>query len=252
MKLFAGWAIPAGLLLAASAAQAQIIAPEDGAASSHYQDAADFDGPYSAVPPAPAPYAYEPAPSYGPPPGYGPTPGPTLLPVPEVYAVLRENGFSPRGVPYLRGYVYTIAATDPDGEDGRLAIDGRTGRIIRFMPAYTMRRGFDEYRPLSYGPQSALPLSSYVVRVEWPLRRANRHVPRPPASIPHVAGRPVPLPAPRPAAAVERANPAGQMAAIHGQPVPKARQTAGTVDEHERSTAVIRPTQPMPPVQGLD
>ena len=29
--------------------------------------------------------------------------GPTLLPATEVYTVLRENGFSPLGIPRLRG-----------------------------------------------------------------------------------------------------------------------------------------------------
>ena len=62
-------------------------------------------------------------------------PAPALLPPTEVYAVLRENGFSPLGIPRLRGFVYTIAVIDRGGEDGRLVIDARDGRIIRFMPA---------------------------------------------------------------------------------------------------------------------
>ena len=43
----------------------------------------------------------------------------------------------------LRGFVYTIAVIDRGGEDGRLIIDARNGRIIRFMPAYRM--GGDNY-----------------------------------------------------------------------------------------------------------
>ena len=61
-----------------------------------------------------------------------------LLPPPEVYTVVRENGFSPLGIPRQRGFVYTISVIDRDGDDGRLVIDARTGRIIRFMPAYRM------------------------------------------------------------------------------------------------------------------
>ena len=63
----------------------------------------------------------------------------------EVYAVLRENGFSPLGIPHQRGFVYMIAVIDRAGNDGQLVIDARDGRIIRFMPAYRMgeiERGF--------------------------------------------------------------------------------------------------------------
>ena len=64
--------------------------------------------------------------------------------------MLRDNGFSPLGIPRLRGFVYTIAAIDRGGADGRLIIDARNGRIIRFLPAYRM--GGDNY----YEEQSAL------------------------------------------------------------------------------------------------
>ena len=89
MKRFAGWAVSAGLVLAASAANAQMPGP--------YRAVSDFDGPYDrpygAVPPPPPPvYNYG---AYGP----GGGPGPALLPPQEVYAVLRDNGFSPLGVP---------------------------------------------------------------------------------------------------------------------------------------------------------
>ena len=50
--------------------------------------------------------------------------------------LLRESGFSPLGIPHQRGFVYTIAVIDRGGEDGRLVIDARNGRIIRFVPAY--------------------------------------------------------------------------------------------------------------------
>src|SRR6185312_9990922 len=119
MKLLLGWAVSAGLVLAASAADAQMLAP--------YRAVSDFDGPYErpygAVPPAPPPVY-----------GYGQYGGPALLPPQEIYAVLRDNGFSPLGVPQQRGLVYTIAVLDRDGEDGRLVIDARNGRIIRFVP----------------------------------------------------------------------------------------------------------------------
>src|SRR5690348_7084929 len=132
MKRFIGWAVSAGLVFAASAAHAQMLAP--------YRAVSDFDGPYErpygAVPPAPPP-VYD----------YGQYGGPSLLPPQEVYAILRDNGFSPLGVPTQRGLVYTVAVIDRNGEDGRLVIDARNGRIIRFTP----RQGYGQGQGYGYG-----------------------------------------------------------------------------------------------------
>jgi hypothetical protein len=222
MKLFTGWAVSAGLILAATAANAQ---------SPRYSPVSDFDGPYAAVP------------REAPPPPYG---GPMLLPPQEVYTVVRESGFSPLGVPRLRGLVYTIAVIDRRGDDGRLVIDARTGRIIRFVPAYRMGDNFSGDLGLTYG--------------------AVRGRPRPPASIPHVASRTpaVPLPkAPppradeaRPQAATPVPAPPQQSAAVQAKP-PDAAQTvpqaaAPPPVEVKPAANQIQPTQEMPKVQGLD
>ena len=144
----------------------------------------------------------------------------------EVYAVLRDNGFSPLGIPRLRGYVYTIAVIDRGGEDGRLVIDARNGRIIRFMPAadaYGMAPAYEAAVRLRLtGPQSALPPPT-VVRAA---RRARR------ASIPHVASRTVPLP----------------KAAPHARQTPVAAQ-AGRARRAACPGAQRQPTQPTAAVQ---
>ena len=124
MKLFTGWVAAAALALAATGAQAQQITR-----------ISDFEGP------GPGPYAAMPPPEVAPPPRYGY--GPTLLPPQEVYTVLREAGFSPLGIPRQRGFVYVISVIDRGGDDGRLVIDARNGRIIRFVPAYRMGAGFN-------------------------------------------------------------------------------------------------------------
>jgi hypothetical protein len=250
MKFFTGCVAVATLGLAASLAQAQVPA---GIGNGGYVAVSDFDGPYvpgAAAPPLPPRYGY----------GYGYEergPAPALLPSTEVYAVLRENGFLPLGIPRLRGSVYTIAVIDRRGDDGRLVIDAHDGRVIRFMPsadAYGMAPADDEGAVAPYSPQSALPPPTVI----------RSGPPRPPAPIPHVASRAVPLPkaaprrgeapvaAVRPAKPVEQpaqaAQPAQQAAAAPTKPADAAAPTVGQA----RSTPTILPTQEMPAAQGLD
>src|SRR2546429_4768265 len=135
MKLFTGWVISAGLVVMAAAANAQILAPHE-TGRSPYTVVSDVEGPYAAMPPA------IPAPRYG----------PTLLPPTEVYTILRESGFLPLGIPQQRGLVYTISVIDHGGDDGRLVIDARNGRIIRFIPAYRIGDNFHQELAAIYGP----------------------------------------------------------------------------------------------------
>jgi len=171
MKFFTGCVAAAALALVTNAAEAQVLA--NGTTGGAYIAVSDFDGPYA--PPEGAP---PPPPRYGSGYGYGERgEGPALLPATEVYAVLRDNGFSPLGIPRLRGSVYTIAVIDPRGDDGRLVIDARDGRIIRFMPAadaYGMAPAYEEPSVAPYRPQSALPPPTMV----------RGGPPRPPASNP--------------------------------------------------------------------
>ena len=172
MKLFTG-SLAAGLVLLAAGAQAQV---PYGNARSPYAAASDFDAPYAAAPPAIPGSRY----------GYGPS----LLPSTEVYAVLRDNGFSPLGIPRLRGFVYTIAVLDRGGEDGRLIIDARNGRIIRFMPAYRMGDQFnEESRVIDGSPGAPPPAHGEQVRrgqaqrlraARCRCRRPTRSPPNPP------------------------------------------------------------------------
>lgn len=259
MMRFSGWAMTAGLVLAASAANAQMLAPTDAGRPS-YRSVSDLDGPYAAVPqPPPAP---PPVYNYGG--GYG---APSLMPPQEVYAVLRDNGFSPLGVPHQRGLVYFIAAVDRGGNDGRLVIDARDGRILRFTPSYG-------YGPSPYvGPFAPDRLPGYGPETSLPPPTVIRGVPRPPAPVPHVASRTVPLPSPKPAVAHNHPPPAPvqHSAAVETRPAatatppapapaspPPAAQasvapstTTTTVGEAKPEPA-IRPTQPMPAAQGLE
>ncbi|MDN5003536.1 hypothetical protein ACFQZO_22135 [Bradyrhizobium sp. GCM10027634] len=245
MKFFTECVAAATVALAATAAQAQ--GPASGISGGATIAVSDLDGPYG--PPEAAP----PPPRYGY--GYGyeeRAPAPALLPATEVYAVLRENGFSPLGIPRLRGAVYTIAVIDERGDDGRLVIDARDGRIIRFMPAadaFGMAPTYEEPQVAPYRPQSALPPPTMVRSVP----------PRPPAPIPHVASRTVPLPkaaphraetpvaAAKPAEQAPQAQPTQQTAAVQAKPA----DAASTVGQ-AKPTVTILPTQEMPAVQGLE
>jgi hypothetical protein len=254
------------LVVAATAANAQ--APVAGRAQ--IQAASDFERPYvGGPPPAPAPGYYGAPPAYGPPAAYAPPPGygPPLLPPQEVYAVLRDNGFSPLGAPYQRGLTYVIAVIDRGGEDGRLVIDARNGRIIRFTPAfrtgyYGERNGYygDRYAPPPpYGPPGVLP----------PMAPLSGDA-RPPASVPHLASRSVPLPQPKPSvagkqpevtpqrsasvetkSAVSAPKPAAPASVQAAVPLTPA-QAATVLAPESKPVPAIGPTQPMPKVQGLE
>jgi hypothetical protein len=280
MKAFKGWTISVGLLLAATAANAQGAAPQDSSRP-HYLAASDFSGPYGDVPPGPA----VPAPAYGPqaygPQGYGPQvgPGPSeygppLMPPTEVYAVLRENGFSPLGAPRLRGLFYSISAIDRRGDDGRLVIDARDGRIVRFVPAdrFSGYGGYGEGyyggapRP-SYGPLE--PMSRLDgTRLDSALRPPGTVPPkiasRMPQSIPTPKAAPPRLDEKRPAGAKPLADkltpaapaaPMQQSAAVQAKPADAApaAPSASPVEAKPAAPApAIQPTQPMPKVQGLE
>jgi hypothetical protein len=264
MKLFTGSMLAAGLVLGASAAQAQMPGPHR---------VSDFNGPYGDAPYSSEPY-YRSEPYYPPPPpvavpappprygygggyGYDYAPAPALLPPHEVYAIIREAGFSPLGIPRQRGYVYTIAVIDREGEDGRLVIDARSGRILRFVPAWQSGAGVRRIWDSAYVPPGAPPPTIAV-----------RAAPRPPASVPHVASRSVPVPKPSPVAtkpAVEPAKPA-EVAARPAVEPPSQPAAAKTADAAPAATAApatigqvpakpapaILPTQDMPKVQALE
>jgi hypothetical protein len=240
-----GWLMSAGLVLAATAAHAQTLSPHE-IGGPQYAPVSDFEGPYAAMPPeAPDPRNGAPMPRHG---------GPMLVPPEELYPVLRENRFSPLGIPKLRGFVYVIPVVDRTGEEGRLVIDARSGQILRYVPAHRMSNNFEGDMPRIYGPSGPLPPVSSM-----------RGPPRPPGSVPHVASRAplVPLPKPPPAHAddikplAEKpvAPPPQQSAAVAPKPAdtsPAPQASAPPVVEAKPAAPQIAPTQEMPKVQGLE
>jgi hypothetical protein len=198
------------------------------------------------------------------------------MPPTEVYAVLRENGFSPLGVPRLRGLFYSVSAIDRRGDDGRLVIDARDGRIVRFVPAdrFSGLGGYGGYGDGYYG---GAPRPSY-----GPLEPMTRlDAPRPPGALPPKIASRMPQTVPMPQAAPPRpgetrlgetrlgekrpaeakpladkltpAAPVQQSAAVQAKPadVAPAAPSASPVEAKPPAPA-IQATQPMPKVQGLE
>ncbi len=245
MKLFTGWVISVGLVVASGAANAQVLAPYE-VGRSPYRVVSDIGGPYAAMPPE------------MPVPGHGPR----LLPPHEVYTVLRDNGFSPLGIPVRRGPFYTISAIDRGGDDGRLVIDARNGRILRFRPAHRMGDDSDDALT-TYAPPGPPPAA------------ALRGESSPPRAAPKVASRTTGVPIPKPRAGEPRPQAAAPPAARPAQTAaaPPARQSAAAApvkpaDPQTTGQAAapvaaapvvevkpapqILPTQDMPKAQGLE
>jgi hypothetical protein len=243
MKLFTGWVMSAGLVLSATVANAQVLAPYE-TGRPRYSAVSDVEGRYAGMLPE-APVARY---------------GPMLLPPQEVYTIVRESGFSPLGIPQQRGLVYTISVIDRGGDDGRLVIDARTGRILRFMPAYRMGDNFNEDLTAPYGAPG------YGAPGSPPPAGAIRGEPRPPPSAPHVASRTqqVPMPKPPPPHAGEikplaakpapAQVPAQQSATVQAKPAdaPIPAPAAVPIVEAKPTAPQLQPTQEMPKAQGLE
>ena len=168
---------------------------------------------------------------YGPGPGYAPA---ALVPPHEVYNIIRQAGFSPLGIPQQRGFVYTIAVIDRGGEDGSLVIDARSGRILRFMPAWQHGAPYEGGAwNSSYGPPGPLPPT------------ASRSASGAPALAPHASSS-VPVPKPSPLAAKPAAEPVKPaVEAAKPAPVPTTQQAAATqakpADAAPATTGTHRP-----------
>ena len=204
-------------------------------------------GPYAAIPP-----------SYGRP---APDARP-MLPPSQVVAVLRSAGYSPLGRITQRGWIYTVAALDPNGDDGRLIIDARTGRIMRFVPAMEVDATLKDrmaraYESMAYGPPAP---PAPVGQPAYDARHAPS--PRPHAAAAQAAKRPAPkiasrMPQSAPAAALAR-QPATASAGTAAEnkaasvTVGAASTSAAPATPAPSSDVKLWPTQKMPDVQPLE
>lgn len=190
-----------------------------------------------------------------------------MLPPVQVVSILRATGYSPLGRITQRGWIYTVAVLDPGGDDGRLIIDARTGRILRFIPALAVDPDLNERMAAAYGPPGPPP----VADARYDTRRGSlldlRHAPRPAAPVPKATQRAASKAAGNVAPpATTGTAPARQAGAPSGAPSDRTAEnrSATTVGAARTSapaspapaaapaTLQLWPTQAMPDVQTLE
>ena len=97
----------------------------------------------------------------------------------EIPGILRQQGFSQLGPVFRRGWVYTVAVLNQNGDDGRLIVDARTGEPIRFVPAMRMDSRLRDELDRMYGPPGppparfAQPYGNPPPRRDYPSRRGR-------------------------------------------------------------------------------
>ena len=166
MKLFTGWVLSAGLVVAAGAANAQVLAPYEVGALA-IQGRVRLRRPLcgDAAGSAECPAMRR-------------ATGRDCCRRTRSTRCCARAGFRRSASRVRRGFVYTISVIDRGGDDGRLVIDARTGRILRFLPANRMGDNFDDALTATYGPPGPPPPVG-----------ATRSEPRPPRAVPKVASR---------------------------------------------------------------
>jgi len=124
-----------------------------------------------------------------------------ILPPYEVAAIVRSTGLEPLGRPVRQGQAYAVRAIDDAGEEVRVIVDARLGRIIKVVPLMEPRYAMPLLRPPAFGrpprPVAMVPDGG----IEGPLLNApGAGGLGPTAGAPHEPPAPAgpPLPRPRP------------------------------------------------------
>jgi hypothetical protein len=84
------------------------------------------------------------------PPAYPGTVSPgdgVALPPYEIAAIVRSTGLEPLGRPVRQGPAYAVRAVDPAGEEVRVIVDARLGRIVKVIPLMEPRYAMPLMRP---------------------------------------------------------------------------------------------------------
>jgi hypothetical protein len=178
------------------------------------------------------------------PPAY-PAPAHPGLPPHEIITIVRSTGLEPLSPAARRGSVYALRAVDPAGQEVRVLVDARLGRIVRVVPLgpryaapampppYGQPPGRIATVPDGYGPSSRmLPPAG-----DGPPVNGGALSPMTRVSPPHPAvqaGHP-PLPRPRPKMAAAGESTAAESTASAAAPAapPQASPPPSSVEQAE-------------------
>jgi hypothetical protein len=159
-----------------------------------------------------------------------------ILPPYEVAAIVRSTGLEPIGRPVRQGQAYAVHAVDEAGEEVRVIVDARLGRIVKVIPLMEPRYAMPLLRPPAFGrpprPVAMVPDGG----IEGPMLNAPGGMPLGPMGAaprePAAQAGP-PLPRPRPKVASTEAPPAqpptGATAPQNAAKDTKNNDTTGTV-----------------------
>ncbi len=167
-------------------------------------------------------------------------PGFAGLPPYEIVALVRSAGLDPVSRPVRQGPVYVLRALNPAGQEVRVIVDARIGRIVKVAAvaptdpgAFAPPESIPSARPL---PDANAPGSRIATMPPGsdddfePVRPGAGTVARPPV---RPATKPLPLPRPRPN---EAADAAPKEAAV-GTPAATAPATAAAPAVHPPASA---------------
>jgi len=175
-----------------------------------------------------------------------------ILPPYEVAAIVRSTGLEPLGRPVRQGQAYAVRAVDEAGEEVRVIVDARLGRIVKVIPLMEPRYAMPLLRPPAFGrpprPLAMVPDGG----IDGPMVNGpGAGGLGPTAGAPHEprvqAGPPLPRPRPKVASTESQTvKPVpGAAAPQDGAKATKSNETTGTV------TAPANPTA-TPPAEQYD
>jgi hypothetical protein len=126
-----------------------------------------------------------------------------ILPPYEVAAIVRSTGLEPLGRPVRQGQAYAVRAIDEAGEEVRVIVDARLGRIVKVIPLMEPRYAMPLLRPPYGGPPRPVAMipDNGIDGPAFYRPGAGGSVAGRPASAPHEpaaqAGPPLPRPRPK-------------------------------------------------------
>ena len=169
---------------------------------------------------------------------------PSWVPPREVMRMLRQTGYDVLSRPRLRGAIFSVVVVTPQGEDGRIFVDARDGRLLRFVLGYALTGRTEEEVGIAYNPPTG-----------GPLRKPQPLQPKTASRAPTTAG--IAPSASQPAAPSAASRPATATTSV---PTPQTQANARPVDARPadakpadaKPALVIQPTRELPPVLGLE